>query len=71
MSPISTFEHGNLPAQAAQHLRCPAESAAPDHPRWPSALVDHVGGVGYRAKFRCSSCRFEFTVSDAQLRRIA
>lgn len=63
------FEHGDLPVEVAPRLRCPA-SATPGHPHWPAALVEPVLGSGYRAKFRCSACRFEFTVSDAQLKKV-
>lgn len=65
------FDHGSLPEEVAPKLRCP-NAAAEGHPHGPAALIEPVEGSGYRAKFRCSyrPCRIEFTISDAQLRRL-
>jgi hypothetical protein len=68
--PESHFDHGDLPARAGRSLSCPAVRTEA-HASSPAYAVAAVPGSGYRAKFRCSSCGFEFTASDAQLRRIA
>lgn len=62
--------HGDLPASVAAKLVCPAREADAVELHGPAIEVEVVEGSGYRAKFRCRVCRFEFTVSDAQLRRL-
>lgn len=58
------FDHGDLPKEAAKLLRCPNPHLPHREPD-----VEAVDGSGYRAKFRCTGCGLEFTISDAHLRR--
>lgn len=68
----TAFHHGDLPDRVAVHLRCP-NAYGRRHAKTEVVAVEAVPGVGYRAKFRCMAppCQLEFTISDAQLRRIA
>jgi transposase-like protein len=70
VSPQTAFDHGTLPERVASRLTCPATSSVTHVGKRDEVLVEVVPGSGYRAKFRCPECRFEFTVSDAQLRRL-
>lgn len=67
--PQTHFDHGGVPLVVAGSLVCPAQDTGL-HDDAVGERVEYVEGSGYRAKFRCAKCRFEFTISDAQLRRI-